>query len=131
MTPEGAPIGALAGPAATESRLPEGQEGADLDDADDEEGGPEIGDETESFDDAAQPVELAPPVESIHEEPEPVASPVDVTPTQDTSAVHSSAGSNEPQPPSPDPPLERGVEPAAAEETDRPQPTEPFATDER
>jgi hypothetical protein len=106
--------------------LPEGGDGADLDDADDDEGGPEIGDETEAFDGAGSSLDVAPSVESIHEESEPVASPVDVTPAEDTSSVFSSAESHEPPSPSPDPSLETREKPAPAEATDRPRPTEPF-----
>jgi hypothetical protein len=125
FTPEGAAIGAIAGPATAESRLPEGGDGADIDDADDDEGGPEIGDETEAFDGAGSPVDVAPSVESIHEESEPVASPVDVTPAEDPSSVYSSVESHEPQPSSPEPSLETREEPAPAEPPDRPRPTEP------
>jgi hypothetical protein len=127
FTPEGAAIGAIAGPAAAESRLPEGADGLDIDDTDDDEGGPEIGDETESFDGAAaSPAELAPPVESIHDDAEPVASPVDVTPAQDTSPVDSSPMPEGPTPPSQEASLETPIDPAPEEPTNRPQQAEPF-----
>jgi hypothetical protein len=123
FTPEGAAIGAVAGATVAESRLPDNGGGAsDLDDADDDEG-PDIGDETESFESAA-------PVETVRAEAEAVASPVEVTPPDTTPAaetpVHPLPVASEPTPPSPDASIETRVEPAPAEAPDRPQPTEPF-----
>jgi hypothetical protein len=124
FTPEGAALGVAAGPAAGESRLPEGGEGPDIDDRDDDDGGPDIGDETEPFDGMASPVELASPVDSLPDESESVEQPIDVMPPQDTASVDPPPVSYEP-PPGPVPPIETRVEPAPTEATDPPQPPSP------
>ena len=113
FTPEGAVIGAVAGAAVAESRLPDGGEASDVDDLDDDEGGADIGDETESFETAASPVE------TVRVESEPVASPVDVTPPEET-PVHSAPVAPAPVPSSPDAPVDTPVEPAPADTPDRP-----------
>jgi len=106
FTTEGATIGAVAGSAVAESRPSDGGDVSDIDEGDEEEGGPDIGDETESLDAAASPIE------NDHVESEANAGPVEVTP----------------EPPAPDTSLEPRVEsaPAEAPEPDRPPPTDPF-----
>jgi hypothetical protein len=106
FTTEGATIGAVAGSAVAESRPSDGGDVSDIDEGDEEEGGPDIGDETESRDAAPEPHE------QYHVESEANAGPVEVTP----------------EPPAPDTSLEPRVEsaPAEAPEPDRPPPTDPF-----
>jgi hypothetical protein len=121
FTPEGATSGAVAGAAVVESRLPDGGEVSDIDEGDEDEAGPEIGDETESLDAADSPVE------ATHVETEGVASPVDVTPQPEASS-HSLPASPEPEPAPPDASVTSLVEPDAvdAPEPDRPHPTDRF-----
>ena len=108
FTPEGASIGAVADSAVAESRLSDGGDVSDIEEGDEDEGGPDIGDETESLDAAASPIE------NDRVESEAIAGPVEVTP--------------EPEPPAPDTSLDPRVEsaPAEAPEPDRPPPTDPF-----
>ena len=79
-----------------------------MDEGDEDEGGPDIGDETESLEAAASPME------NDRVESEAVAGPVEVT--------------TEPEPTAPDTSLDPRVEsvPAEAPEPDRPPPTDPF-----
>ena len=79
-----------------------------MDEGDEDEGGPDIGDGTESLEAATSPIE------NDRVEAAAIAGPVEVTP--------------EPEPPAPDTSLDPRVEsaPAEAPEPDRPPPTDPF-----
>jgi hypothetical protein len=120
FTPEGAPISAMAGTAVTESRLPDASEVSDGDEGDEDEGGPDIGEETESFDQAASAVEVADVDSESFAEPDDMPSPTDTS-------VHSSP-TPKPEAVSSDPSHEPQVEPAPvdAPDPDRPRPTDPF-----
>lgn len=113
FTPEGAVIGAVAGAAVPDARLRDPEGTPDVDDADEEEGGPDIGDEPETFEPAASPVE------TVQLDSEPVASPVDVTPHAHA-PVQSPPASSVPDSPSPEPSVDAPVAPAPAETPDRP-----------
>jgi hypothetical protein len=123
LTPEGATIGAVAGAAVADARLPEPGDAADADDVDDDEGGPDIGEEPESVEAAVSPVDTA--------RAEDVGEP---SPVEETARQHASdpepgfSASHDPSPasPPPDAPLDTPEEPAPAEAPDRPHPTEPF-----
>lgn len=124
LTPEGATIGAVAGAAVADARLPETGEAADVDDGDDEDGGPDIGDEPEAFEDAASS-----PVDTARAERVSELSPIEGTlPRQAPDSAPVSSAPDDPLPasPPPDAPLDTPVEPAPAEAPDRPHPTEPF-----
>jgi hypothetical protein len=118
FTPEGAALGAGAGPGAAaavvESRTPEGGEAPDVDDVDNDDVGPDTVDEAEPFEVAASPVETA-PVES-----EPVVSPAEATPPQEAPTPQAPVSSSD------QPPLDTPVESAPTESPDRRQPMDPF-----
>jgi hypothetical protein len=107
FTPEGAVLGAVAGAAVGDARLPDAGDAPDIDDVEEDEGGPDISDEPETFEPTASPVE------TVQLESEPLASPVDVTPPEE-------AVSPEPEPAPPDPTVDTPVDPAPADTPDRP-----------
>lgn len=122
LTPEGATIGAVAGAAVADPRLPDNGDALDGDDVDDDEGGPDIGEEPESFD--AAPL----PVEATRIEDENAVRPIEVMPPQETPVDSAPVVSAPPDPspvfPAPDASADTPVESAPAEAPDRP--TEPF-----
>ncbi len=124
LTPEGATIGAVAGAAIADPRMPDSGEALDVDDSDDDDGGPDNGEEPESFDAAPSPVEAA------RIETEATVSSIEVMPPQEAPVDASPVVSAPPDPspvfPAPDASLDTPVEPAPAEAPDRPHPTEPF-----
>jgi hypothetical protein len=113
FTPEGAAIGAAAGAAIAESRGPEAGDTPDVDDLDDEDGGPENGEETEAFE-SASPADAAPVQADV------IASPVEVT-QSDELPVHAA-----PVPASAEAPADPPSEPPAGELPDSSRPPEPF-----
>lgn len=113
FAPEGAAVGAAAA-AVAETRMPDVGETPYVDEADDDEGGLDTGDEAESFEVSGSPVEPA----SV--EADVAAPPADIPPPQEAPVFSA------PVSPSTEAPLETPAEPAPAEPPDRRQPTEPF-----
>jgi hypothetical protein len=117
FTPEGAPIGAVAGAAVADSRMAEGTEPPDADDVDDDEGAPDTGEEGGPFEAAPTPVDTA----AAPREAEAVSSPVEALPRPQEPAPASP-----PVVPSGETPPDVPAESAPAESPDRPRPTDPF-----
>jgi hypothetical protein len=116
FTPEGAAIGTVAGAAVADPRTADGVEPPDIDDVDEDEGGPDASDEGEPFEAALSPIDTA----TAQPEPESVSSSVEALPPL------------EPVPPSPpvspasETPIDAPAEAAPADSPDRPRPTDPF-----
>src|SRR5262245_42520361 len=116
LTPEGATIGAVAGAAVTDPRTADGVEPPDIDDVEEDEGGPDAGDESEAFEATSSPVDIAP----AQSEPEALSSSVEALRMP------------EPVPPTPpaspatETPSDAADESAPADSPDRPRPTDPF-----
>ncbi len=113
FTPEGAPIGGAPGAVVTESRGPEIGDATDVDEGDEEDGGPENGDETETFD-AISPAEAAPVQSDV------IATPVEVSQPEEAT-VHS-----EPAPTPADTPADTQPAEAPSSEPESSRPPEPF-----
>jgi hypothetical protein len=113
FTPEGAAMGtAAAGATVAESPRPEGGDTPDVDDVDDEDGGPDNGEETEAFDSPS-------PADAISVEADVVASPAEMTRSEEL-PVHSA-----PVPAPADAPADTPSEPPAADLPDPSRPPEP------
>jgi hypothetical protein len=118
FTPEGVASGAAGGAAAAESRGPDAGEAPYVDDVDDDEAGPDTGDETETFEAAVSPVDPAPTDIDV------TATPLEAAPPPELLEPSSVL-------PPPDPPAVTPTESPAADTPDSPQPSEPLGTDER
>jgi hypothetical protein len=123
MTSEGGVIGASGGAAG--SRLPDAGEMSDVDDAEDDENGPDIGEEPESFDAPASPIETA-RLESEAGVSDLEMAVAQEPPADSTPVISAPAG---PAPARPEPAPSAEASAAAdtpADDPDRPRSTEPF-----
>jgi hypothetical protein len=115
FTPEGAPIGALAGAAAADPHTADSAEASDIDDADEDEAGTEGDDsEDQAFDTAASSVETASAETSVETNADEATSPSLEPAVDETPAYAPPAGA----------PIESHVESTPAETPDQPLPPE-------
>jgi hypothetical protein len=116
LPPEGAAIGAVTGAAVADPRTGDGAEPPDIDDMDEDEGGPDASDEGEPFEATSSPVDIAP----TPSEPEAVPSSVEAL------SLPEPVPPSPPVSPSSETPPDAPPESAPADSPDRPRPTEPF-----
>jgi hypothetical protein len=116
FTPEGAPIAAATGAVVAEARGPEGAETGDDDDVDDEDGGPDNGEEPEGFDGS--------PANAVPVQSDVVASPVEMSRPEELPR-HSTPVASPVTPPA-EAPAEAQTEPPPAEIPDPSRPPDPF-----
>lgn len=120
FTPEGAPLGAAGGGAAADARMADGGETTFAEDADEDEGGPENGEDNDAFEATAAPANQPSPDEVIAE-----------ANYEEASAAPEPPSYASPVQPLFDHPVETHTETGSTEERERPQPPDPSTPDER